>query len=973
MYCSIPFWRHVWLLFASIASALDIYVAVTGDDGNDGSVGSALASPAQAQVAVRELLSNGAIDDITVHVESGLYQLEEPLNLTAADSGRNGSTVTWLAEGSDVTISGGLRVSGWQLNETSGIYTAQIPPGTESRNLYVNGKAANYARSTLQRRFFDFDNETVSWNTSEYDWIMSTPGLERAELRGINSFTDRYAPIESVGNKSLVMRQHSWRNNVFGYDTIIAPNADFGFYIQNALALLDEGGEFFLDSNAGTIYYMPLDGEDMDTADTWLGVLEGLVFVQGTPDDPIHDITFRGFNFAHTTWLHPSRYGYVDQQTGAHICENITYPQFEATRPRWCQMPAAIRIAMADHITFEGGSYTQLGSGGIGIGNDATAYDYGPGLGAQNVTVRGCFFTQVMGNSVVVGGVRAEAHHPNNTRSTNSHIHVTENVFYNVSSLFSSTVPILVTYAQYSTFTNNEIYSVPYSAICHGYGWGSNDANGSAEYVERGLYDYQPRYQTPTTSKNNLIAYNLMHDYGRSHTDLGAVYTLAKSPDTLILENYAQDADWFGYYADEASNSYTTQSNVWMVRGNYYAPNQGCLDCGWNTANNSLIDNFGLWHQDYYGQPNHTGIFNNTFIRNYIVTGLDDVPSEAQRVAFRAGLPPSSRSSRTVFNPANPNARLDLHFDSTDTGTTITLNISNFDDAPLTDLSITANTSLTPESIPDTIPPNFYALAIYELPSSSSCALTPLTFAISSPSFSPIPQLTITGTPPGPPLPPYSTLPLNTSTTTPSNATYGHPCPNTYTIRTGGRGLHQSFDDLSSIWLHEAIGSTANASVRVRHIDAVTEGSFAGLVLKNQLQLNSNGTNNETGYAAVIVDVKGDVSFAYDSGYYRRLDTWFTEPGLVRWDEGATVMLRLGVQGVTISGFYSLDDGQSWVRIGERGFVMQSHWAFSDVGMFAGSGGGWREGTAVFEGFEVAGSGRNALEMREIDMRKREL
>lgn len=158
-----------------------------------------------------------------------------------------------------------------------------------------------------------------------------------------------------------------------------------------------------------------------------------------------------------------------------------------------------------------------------------------------------------MGNSISAGGVRQEAHHPNHARSINSGIHIAENVFYNVSSLFSSTVPIMFTYAQYSTIVNNEIYTVPYSGICQDYGWGSNEANGTEEYKERGLYDYQPLFQTPTTSQNNLIAGNLIHDYGHSHTDLGAVYTLAKSPNTVIRNNYAQDGDWFGLYTEEGA------------------------------------------------------------------------------------------------------------------------------------------------------------------------------------------------------------------------------------------------------------------------------------------------------------------------------------------------------------------------------------------------------------------------------------
>lgn len=249
-----------------------------------------------------------------------------------------------------------------------------------------------------------------------------------------------------------------------GYDTMIAPNADFGFYIQNSLDLLDEGGEYFLDSEAGIVYYMPLEGEDMSSVETYLGILEGLIYVQGTLEEPIHDLVFEGIHLAHTTWLLPGQgYGYVDQQTGAYICVNKTYEQFEETRPSWCQMPSAVRISMASNINFTGGSYTQLGSGGFGLGNDATAYEYGPGLGAQNVTVQGGYFTQVMGNSITAGGVQDQAHHPKNTRSINSGIHILENVFYNVSSLFSSTAPIVITYIQDSSVVNNEIYDVPYS------------------------------------------------------------------------------------------------------------------------------------------------------------------------------------------------------------------------------------------------------------------------------------------------------------------------------------------------------------------------------------------------------------------------------------------------------------------------------------------------------------------------------
>jgi hypothetical protein len=258
----------------------------------------------------------------------------------------------------------------------------------------------------------------------------------------------------------------------------------------------------------------------------------------------------------HTTWLRPAQYGYVDQQTGGYIGENVTYPQFEASRPRWWQVPSAIQVSAAEHISFTGGSYTELGAGGIGIGNDDNAHLTGVGLGANDVTVADGYFTQVMANSITAGGIKADAHHPSDPRMINANIHLTGNIFYNISSLFSSTVSILATYVQYSEISHNDISSVPYSGIFHGYGWGSNDAGGSQTYITRGLYNYQPLYNTPTTSMNNVIEGNLIHSYGLSHSDLGAVYTLSKSPDTHISENYAFDSSWYGFYTDEGSKSY---------------------------------------------------------------------------------------------------------------------------------------------------------------------------------------------------------------------------------------------------------------------------------------------------------------------------------------------------------------------------------------------------------------------------------
>lgn len=368
---------------------------------------------------------------------------------------------------------------------------------------------------------------------------------------------------------------------------------------------------------------------------------------------------------------------------------------FESARPWWCQMPSAIQVSAAKNIAFTGGNYTQLGAGGVGIGNDANAHLSGVGLGASRVAVRDAYFSQISGNSITAGGIRADAHHPSDNRMINQYIDISNNIFYNVSTLFSSTVPIFASYVQYSTITHNDLDTTPYSGICLGYGWGSNDAGGSSEYVNRGLYKFQPQYSTPTISRNNQIDGNLIHRYGYGHTDLGALYTLSKSPDTYVTNNYALDSSGFGTYTDEGSNSYIIANNVMLSDGQWSAQN------GANTANNSYKDNY------YKSGIARAG--------NIQISNLSQASVAAKRVAYRAGVLPAKRTGRAVSNPGDV---ADGVVSVSVNGGNLIITVDNFDDAEFTGVSF-ASSGLTIGSnvgvVPATVPANGKTTATYKI------------------------------------------------------------------------------------------------------------------------------------------------------------------------------------------------------------------------------------------------------------------
>ncbi len=85
-----------------------------------------------------------------------------------------------------------------------------------------------------------------------------------------------------------------WSRNPF------AVNQHSRFYIENVFEELDAPGEWYLDQKAGVLYYMPEEGVDMRSARVEAPVLEEAVRLEGTEEEPVHDVVFKGFRLAHT-------------------------------------------------------------------------------------------------------------------------------------------------------------------------------------------------------------------------------------------------------------------------------------------------------------------------------------------------------------------------------------------------------------------------------------------------------------------------------------------------------------------------------------------------------------------------------------------------------------------------------------------------------------------------------------------------
>ena len=321
--------------------------------------------------------------NIVVNLEDGTYRLTTPLVFTAADSGMNGHTITWqAATGAHPVLSGGTQITGWAVNNSSkNIWKASAPSSFATRQLYVDGKIATRARSssisrsdmTLTASGWTFTNTGLSYLNN-----LASPG--RAELNIIGSWTNRYSAIQSVKNDTVTMAQPAWDQNTWGYDTVQSPYRNGPIYVENDMTLLDQPGEWFQDTAAGALYYIPLSGQDLTKVDVELPQLQYLVVIgaacPSTPTNgvcvqpnassptqavaysapaggdpysqPAHDLVFTGLTFSHTSWLEPNTDGgFADQQTGGfNVGPKTNYPGggqavFEAWRPhgRRCRPP----------------------------------------------------------------------------------------------------------------------------------------------------------------------------------------------------------------------------------------------------------------------------------------------------------------------------------------------------------------------------------------------------------------------------------------------------------------------------------------------------------------------------------------------------------------------------------------------------------------------------------------------------------
>ena len=504
--------------------------------------------------------------DVCIHLSEGTYFLNQPIIVRPED---NGTRI--VADGKAV-ISGGVKIVNWK--KEGKYYVADVPEFNgrplEFRQLWVNGKKAVRARDVadfnnmFRIRSLDKAKETIYVPAAAVRKIVNAKNAEMVihemwcianlRIKGVKIAGDS-AAVTFHQPESHIHFMHPWPSPM-----VTSNGRNSAFYLTNAKELLDTPGEWYLDARAQKVYYIPQNGENMKTAEVIVPAVETLMQVEGTPDNPVKDVTFEGITFSHATWMRPSVSGHAPLQAGMFMIEAYKLRP-KQVRPNgdhkldnqgWVGRPAAaVSLNSAENVSFSRCTFEHIASTGL---------DYH--LYIKGGNVERCTFKDIGGNGILAGSFGPEAHEahlpydPADRRIICTGLNITNNLIEDVTNEDWGCVGIGAGFVKGIKICNNEIREVSYTGISMGWGWNRQVCSMS----------------------DNLVKGNLIHHYAKHMYDTAGIYTLGAQPHSFVEENvvrdiyspsYAHDPNhWFYLYTDEGS-SFITVRNNWTPAEKY--------------------------------------------------------------------------------------------------------------------------------------------------------------------------------------------------------------------------------------------------------------------------------------------------------------------------------------------------------------------------------------------------------------------
>lgn len=605
-----------------IKSRMLIYVdAQNGSDKNDGTQTAPLKSIEKAR-DLAATYTKTMENDIRILMR-GRFKLNKTITFNETHSGANGYNIIYTSWGTEKpVVTMAEQVTDFQLwDEDLNIYRAYVGKGTETRQAYFNGKKGVRSRSVGYLKNGEYVDKAY-WLCDNTELLDFAHPEELDMVFHINWCNPRamVASIEETSGGRVLIRpsQPQYKFVAVRVDFALGRPCTVPSYLENALELVNEKGEWYLSKTDGYLYYIPRTGEDMSTMVAEVPTGEWMMNTKVSDyTTPWSNVTFENIIFEGTTWMRPTeKGGHADAQNN-HIRENGD------TAPG-----AAISFDKCTNINFYNNRFQNMGITALELLD-----------GADHCEIIGNRFDVISGTAIAIDEIDkgAQFARPDQrpVESYVEYIKVNNNYITNTAQDYKSAAAVSFAWPRYSEFNHNEISYTSYSGFHGSYGWST--------YAKTG-----------TVMEGVQTNYNYVHDMFTDRVyDGGGWYTVGASA-------YKGDQK---KYINECFGNYFT--NSWTCA--YIYPDEGTT--GWHYKNNVVdasmvpyLENnleTAVEKEPWFAHMHATTITNLVFEDNYSNEGNDFAykynwmnaqESEIEPLNFFPGGQPSSEAQAIIDN-----------------------------------------------------------------------------------------------------------------------------------------------------------------------------------------------------------------------------------------------------------------------------------------------------------------------------------
>lgn len=623
----------------------NLYVSSKGTVNGDGTQQKPFATIEQAQETIRTF--GEFSQDVSVYIASGEYHLDEPLRFTEEDGGNNGFNVIYRAldKNDPPLISGGTKIENWSVWKGN-IYKAKTAI-KDTRTLYIDQNPAIRARSKYLYEATEMLDSYIRVPKVNFPGSFAHP--EELELVWPINFTLQRIPAESIAYKEtyaeISLRQSAYSVAMSNTNSYTRPDKEQPFYLENALELLDEPGEFYFDKTTQEIYYYPFPEENLATASVYAGTTDFLVNVSGSSvQKKVKNLIFDSLQFSYGSWNEVTNgpFGVSVVQADSIRTDKTASdtPYGSNTNRQGRMIPAQFSVEKADNIQIKNCIFSCLGSNAISMEN-----------AVSNSKISGNQIVDVSGSGIVLGHwnhVNQEKLDVGMERCRD--IEVSNNIICRAATEFMNCCGISVYYTNGVNIHHNEIRELPYTGISLGWGWG---------------------LETIESFGNNRIMNNRIEDVTGVLDDGAHIYTLGASYGNVISGNYLLKSGDFrgGIYLDQNTSGVTVSENVTEECLNWLNARKDIKLDNTVVQNNFFDENAKYsWVTGKYNKDNELGdvvnnetvydqrVCYNTYQNNTRMTSTR--PQKAEEIIASAGLEVEYQALRDAYD--RPSWRTDF-------------------------------------------------------------------------------------------------------------------------------------------------------------------------------------------------------------------------------------------------------------------------------------------------------------------------